>query len=129
MSVGACFIVEVAIGRRSEGVCWLVLQHDAESTKGWYLFQHADLQEPAKFDSWHPNSKPYGSTAYRRMTGERPTPILMAEAAGVATQLASSTPWKTGLAAGGSSAFSRSIGGRGGPFFPRWNPVPWSPRL
>ncbi len=53
MSVGACFIVEVAIGRRSEGVCWLVLQHDAESTKGWYLFQHADLQEPAKFDSWH----------------------------------------------------------------------------
>ena len=45
-------IAEVPLGRRNDGICWLVLELDSRSG-GWLLFGHLSLKEASEFDSWH----------------------------------------------------------------------------
>jgi hypothetical protein len=36
-----------------EGIAWLVMENDPENTGGVFLYLHAALDEPCKYDQWH----------------------------------------------------------------------------
>ena len=49
------FHASVPVTHQEQGVKFLVLEHDALDTGGWFLYLHASLEEGCLFDEWYEN--------------------------------------------------------------------------
>jgi hypothetical protein len=49
--------VAIPVQSRREGLSWLLIEHDAEDTAGYFLFEHETLSGPCKSDTWHETLK------------------------------------------------------------------------
>lgn len=51
---------------QKQGICWLVLEHDAQDTGGWCLYGHISLDTPCEFDGWYETREQAESEALRQ---------------------------------------------------------------